>query len=264
MGQESMPSPTVPSKPFSEYKALSFDIYGTLIDWESGISIALEPLRKRLADSKPKDDKTEISVRLFAKYEAPIEAAHPTMIYSKVLSETYLRIAEELGLSTLATADGLQEEAAIFGASVGEWPAFPDTVKAMETLAKHYKLIVLSNVDKKSFAATCDGPLKDVHFDAKYVAEDIGSFKPDLKNFDYLLEGCKREFGVEKEQLLHVAASITHDQRPAKKMGLSSVWVSRENSVTQPDVEKAVKEDEVGYGWKVATLGELAEMITKE
>ena len=102
----------------------------------------------------------------------------------------------------------------------------------MKRLSKYYKLVPLSNVDKASFAKTCKGPLNGVPFWRVYVAEEIGSYKPDLRNFEYLVEHAKSdsqsegEEGVEKEEICMVAQSLFHDHRPAKKMGLSSAWVS--------------------------------------
>lgn len=129
-----------------------------------------------------------------------------------------------------------------------------DTVKATQTLGKRYKLIPLSNVDKETFAKVLAGPLKGCDFDAIYTAQDIGSYKPDLKNFYYLLDHVKSDFGIEKDQLCHVANSLTHDQAPTKEMDIQSVWVDRKGVGESP---------EFGYQLRVETLGELAEIVEK-
>lgn len=87
---------------------------------------------------------------------------------------------------------------------------------ALKALKKYYKLVILSNIDNESIARTVSGPLRGVEFDAVYTAENIGSYKPDLKNFRYLVENAKKELGVEKGEILHTAQSLTHDCVPAK------------------------------------------------
>lgn len=136
----------------------------------------------------------------------------------------------------------------------------------MKSLSKHYKLVVLSNVDKASFSRTLSGPLLGVHFDAIYTAEDIGSYKPDLKNFAYLVEHAEKEFGVKKEEILKVAQSLFHDHVPAKKFGLKpSVWIRR-----TPGGEEALMgsrledvEGQVDLEGTFGSLGEFAEAVEK-
>ncbi len=155
------------------------------------------------------------------------------MRYDRLLAEAYLLLAQEFGVDI---TDKVRSDAQTFGESIDQWQPFPDTVNAMKRLGKHYKLVPLSNVDKASFRKTCAGPLNGVPFWRVYVAEEIGSYKPDLRNFEYLIEHAKRdsegegEKGVEKGEICMVAQSLFHDHRPAKKMGLSSCWVSRLHS----------------------------------
>jgi 2-haloalkanoic acid dehalogenase type II len=145
-----------------------------------------------------------------------------------------------------------------YGAKIGQYPAFSDTVEAIQKLGKRFKLIPLSNVDRGSFSQTLEGPLKGCRFDAIYTAQDIGSYKPDLKNFHYLLEHVEADFGVEKEELVHVAQSLFHDHRPAKKVGIQSVWVDRKGCIG----EKAHGgSEEFGYKLRVESLGELAGIV---
>jgi 2-haloalkanoic acid dehalogenase type II len=193
------------------YKLLSFDIYGTLINWEEGIYSSLLPLLSKLPSSSPHhpSNNTPSQTRHFllseyTKLEQSIQKEEPTLTYPLVLTKIYTQLAASLSIPIAS------EEATTFGSTIGSWPAFPDTVLAMQKLSKYYKLVVLSNVDKSSFSRTLSGPLSGVHFDAIYTAEDIGSYKPDLKNFAYLVENAEKGFGVKKEEILKVAQSLFH------------------------------------------------------
>lgn len=271
-----MPKPSVPNKSFTSFKSMSFDIYGTLVDWETSIIRQCQPLVDAApADSPYKNASTDSSARIalagrFDHHENTIQAADPGMRYDKVLKEVYLRLAKDLG-SDPASSE-IQSQAAEFGASVGDWLPFPDTVDAMKRLGKYYKLVPLSNVDRASFARTNAGPLAGVDFWKVYVAEDIGSYKPDLRNFEYLLkhldEDDKSEggSGISKEQNLMVAQGLYHDHWPCKQIGMASVWINREGSgMSMGSGVKDLHDDEmVGYGWRYNTLGELADAVEKE
>ncbi|EHL01070.1 HAD-like protein [Glarea lozoyensis ATCC 20868] len=247
------------------YKVLSFDIYGTLIDWETGLYTSLLPLLEKLSTSSPhhpsKHTAQEIRRYILSRYtylELSVQAAEPSLPYSKVLSKVWLKLAEELEIETS------DSEAEKFGATIGTWPAFPDTVEAIKELGKHYKLIVLSNVDKASFARTNSGPLQGVKFDAIYTAEDIGSYKPDPRNFQYLFDHAFEEFGAKKEEILMVAQSLLHDHRPVKKMGMRpSVWIERRpgDDVAQMGGTRAEAGDDVNLAATYKSLGEFAGVI---
>lgn len=120
--------------------------------------------------------------------------------------------------------------------------------------------MILSNIDNDSIARTISGPLKGVVFDAVYTAHNIGSYKPDLRNFEYLLEGVKRDLGVEKGQVLHTAQSLTHDLVPAKTMGMSGAWIDRDEQ------EEKLRElgDKVDFTWRFGSMGEMAGDVEKE
>ena len=163
-----------------------------------------------------------LAIKSFDDIEVSLCASKPGLKYSTLLSESYLKLAETFSLPRPP-----QAEADAMGASVAEWPAFPDTVAALNRLKRHFKLVILSNVDKESFSHVLCGKLADVNFDAVYVAEQIGSYKPSLKNFHYLLDHVKEEFGVEKEQVLHTAHGIESDHVPCKEMGMTSAWIAR-------------------------------------
>ena len=118
---------------------------------------------------------------------------------------------------------------------------------------------MLSNIDNDTIARTQSGPLAGVKFDAVYTAEMIGSYKPDLKNFKYLVEHVREEFGVEKQEVLHTAQALHHDMMPAMTMGMSSSWIDREKEDERSALMKA--EGKVAYTWRFGTLGEMAEVV---
>jgi 2-haloacid dehalogenase len=128
------------------------------------------------------------------------------------------RISERFG------AQNDQAAAEELAQSVGDWPAFPDTTAALRVLKRHYKLAILSNVDRASFART--NQRLGIDFDLIVTAEDVGSYKPSLRNFETVLAGLA-EMGIAKNRVLHVAQSLYHDHVPAKKLGLASVWIDR-------------------------------------
>ena len=197
-----------------DFKALTFDCYGTLIDWETGILTALEPLAKRIT---PRPTRDAILVA-HARHESSQQSWTPTMSYRGILSVTYKRLAEEWGLS--ATWDECQT----YGQSVKDWAPFPDTVEALIYLKQHYKLVILSNVDNASFSHG-SGKL-GVAFDAVYTAQDIGSYKPSLRNFTYMTERLA-QLGLAKADILHTAESLFHDHGPANQHGLASCLIHR-------------------------------------
>src|SRR3954452_24061255 len=191
----------------NDFRALTFDCYGTLIDWETCILAALRPLLERSGAEPSK------LLERFGPLEDAQQVATPRMLYPQVLAEVHRKLAAELGVS-------LPEEAHIkFGASIPDWAAFPDPPEALRYLKNHYQLVILSNVDRNSFAASNER--LGVTFDAVYTAEDIGSYKPDLANFRFMLEHLAGR-GVPKGDILHTAQSLFHDHVPAKKIGLAS------------------------------------------
>jgi 2-haloacid dehalogenase len=199
-----------------DYEVLSFDCYGTLIDWESGIWSALQPML--LANDLPVT-RPEVLTE-FGRIEAAQEAGTPGLRYSEVLTLVHRDLAAGLGLSTTDDLDRA------FGASVPNWPAFADSAGALAFLAEKYRLVILSNVDRESFAGS--NARLEVTFDAIYTAEDIGSYKPDPANFDYLLRHLGEDFGISADSVLHVAQSLYHDHAPAKAAGLDTVWIDRQ------------------------------------
>ncbi len=197
-----------------DFRALTFDCYGTLIDWETGILAGLDPLvRKAGAKAAP-----DAVLEAFARHEAAQEAETPDMLYSRLLGVVHSRIASEWGVATTP------EEDARFGASIADWPAFPDSAEALLYLKRHFKLGILSNVDRASFAAS--NRRLGVAFDWIITAEDVGSYKPSLKNFERMI-AMLAAGGVAKSEILHTAESLFHDHEPANRIGLASAWVYR-------------------------------------
>ena len=200
----------------TDHSVLTFDCYGTLIDWEAGIWDAFQPLVKE----NPQTDLTrDTLIAAFNNFEAKQQAATPTMTYPIVLECVHRAIAEELALATSPMLDHA------FGASVPSWPAFPDSVDALRFLSEHFGLVILSNVDRAGFSAS--NTLLSVEFDAIYTAEDIGSYKPNLSNFEYLIKHVESDLGHGKSDILHTAQSVRHDHIPARSIGLDNAWIDR-------------------------------------
>lgn len=203
------------------FKVLSFDCYGTLIDWESGMSAALEGLTARFEPRLPRD----AILQAHAFHESAQQAQTPTKRYSDVLSTVYKRLAEQWGVPCS------HEECAAYGRSIGDWPAFADAPEALRYLKGYYKLVILSNVDNASFARS--NARLGVTFDAVVTAEDAGSYKPDRRNFDYMLHRLERGLGgaaIEKSSILHTAESLFHDHVTANEVGLASCWINRRHA----------------------------------
>ncbi len=200
---------------FTDFKVLTFDCYGTLIDWESGILAGLRPLLDCLG-GRVSD---EAALAAFARHETAIEKEQPGLNYRKLLALTYRRLAEEWKACTG------EVEAERFGNSVPDWPAFADSAASLAYLKQHFKLVILSNVDRASFAES--NKKLGVTFDAICTAEDIGSYKPDKRNFDFCLKTVQEKLGFAPKDILHTAQSLFHDHQMAKQIGLATNWIDR-------------------------------------
>lgn len=200
----------------TDFEVLTFDCYGTLIDWETGIWDSLQPL---VEASSQRRDRSEV-LAAFGQIEARHEAAAPGVGYPEILRRVHRDLANQLGIRT---SEALDDD---FAGSVARWPAFADSAGALDRLAADYKLVILSNIDNTSFEHSAKR--LDTHFDAVYTAEDIGSFKPDPANFDYLLDHIRDDFGLQPGKILHTAQSLFHDHAPAKSAGLATTWIDRQ------------------------------------
>jgi len=201
----------------TDFAALSFDCYGTLIDWEAGLSAVLVSW----ARGRGLDLTEEQLLTAYAPVEAAVEQAHPTDLYRDVLGRTMRLLGDKLGVEVT------DADAARLATSVPDWPAFPDSHDALVALGKRFKLIVLSNVDRVSFAGS--SRRLNVEFTSVLTAQDIGSYKPARRNFEALTEEVDR-LGVAPGKLAHVAQSLFHDHVPAKRAGLRTVWINRRHA----------------------------------
>ena len=205
------------TKQLTDFRVLTFDCYGTLIDWESGIWDALQPL---LMANDCREVTRKLALDAFSRAESAQESETPDMIYPELLTRVHGAVARHFDLRTTAALD------AAFGGSVDHWPAFPDTADALRVLKAHYQLVILSNVNREGFAAS--NRKLGVSFDAVYTAEDIGAYKPTPGNFEYMLEHLREDLGLGPDDILHTAQSLFHDHVPARDFGLANCWIDRQ------------------------------------
>jgi len=215
---------------FDDFQVLTFDCYGTLIDWETGILEALQPVLEKYGCHLTGNQVLE----LFGELEASAERGeyHP---YREVLRMVLEKMGERLGFTPS------QDELGQFSSSVKDWPAFSDSSRALQALKKKYNLAILSNVDDDLFAYSAQR--LGVEFDWVITAQQLKSYKPSLANF----RGAIERIGLPKDKILHVAQSLFHDIAPAREMGLSTVWINRRHDKqgfgatptahVQPDLE---------------------------
>ncbi|MFQ6021779.1 MAG: haloacid dehalogenase type II [Acidiferrobacterales bacterium] len=238
----------------TDYKVLTFDCYGTLIDWESGIWDALQPL---LSANDRSDITRARALEAFARFENEQESETPDMLYPKLLTSVHTAIAAHFDLKTTSQLD------ADFGDSVVLWPAFPDTADALRYLKTRYKLAILSNVSRDGFAAS--NRKLGVTFDAIYTAEDIGSYKPDPANFRYMLMRLREDHGFEPSDILHTAQSLFHDHVPAKRLGLANAWIDRQRLSESGEWGATAKvEEHPETDFLFFSMGEMAKAVRDE
>jgi 2-haloacid dehalogenase len=198
----------------ARYEALSFDCYGTLIDWEAGIAAVLCPW----AAEQGLDSSPDTLLAAYGQHEAALEREQPTALYPEILAAAFRRLGATLGRPVS------HSWAERLGTSVPDWPAFPDSADALVRLAHRYRLIVLSNIHHDGFAGS--NKRLQGEFSAVITAEDVGSYKPHEGHFR-ALDSTLAELGVGRAALLHVAQSLFHDHVPAQREGLASVWINR-------------------------------------
>ncbi|MFT5176669.1 MAG: 2-haloacid dehalogenase [Gammaproteobacteria bacterium] len=205
------------AKQLTDFKALTFDCYGTLIDWESGIWDALQALLMHNACTSVVRD---VGLQAFARLETEQQRETPDLLYPHLLTRVHRAIAEQFGLETNNELDHS------FGNSVPMWPAFADSADALRILKRHFKLVILSNVNRDGFAAS--QRKLGVEFDAIYTAQDVGSYKPNGANFEYLSNHLRKDLGIDNGDVLHTAQSLHHDHVPARAHGLANAWIDRQ------------------------------------
>ncbi|MFN0177893.1 MAG: haloacid dehalogenase type II [Gemmatimonadales bacterium] len=195
---------------FHRATVLTFDCYGTLIDWEAGILRAL----RSVVDPRGLAISDDDLLRRFARVESPIQQG-PFLNYRTVLDRGLVALCRDLGFEpTLAETTALSD-------SLPSWPPFPDTVPALRRLAERFRLGIISNVDDDLFAGSAR--LLEVPFDWIVTAQQVGSYKPAVANFKRALE----RIGRPRAEIVHCAQSLFHDVGPAQSLGLATVWVDR-------------------------------------
>ena len=243
------------AKAITDYKALTFDCYGTLIDWESGVWDAVQPLLSQAPETAGADlPGRSAALAAFGEEESRLQAEQPGLLYPDLLTEVHRRMAQRWGMGTSGELDSA------FGQSIAAWPAFPDTAEALRALKRHYKLIILSNVNRAGFAAS--NRKLGIAFDAIYTAEDVGSYKPNRGNFTYMLEHLKRDHGLEPGDILHTAQSLFHDHVPASDFGLAKAWIDRQLLAESGDwgaTAQVAERPEVDFYFK--SMGEMAAAV---
>lgn len=199
---------------YDTFDALTFDCYGTLIDWEAGLLAGL----RAFLDPRGVQATDEALLERYARTEADLERG-PYLTYREIL---------ERGLGSVGSTYGqvpTPEEVSAFGGSVADWPAFPDSTQALARLAMRFKLGVLTNCDDDLFAAS--NRRLGVAFDWVITAQQARGYKPRIANFELLFE----RIGLPPSRILHVAQSLFHDHAPAKQLGLTTVWIDRRNGL---------------------------------
>jgi 2-haloacid dehalogenase len=227
---------------FSHITTISFDCYGTLIDWEAGIL----PVLRGVLGRHGRTLRDAAILELYGEFEAEAEGG-AYRSYREVLESVVRAFAGHAGFDpTPADVSSLYE-------SVPRWPAFSDTVAALQRLTTRYRLAIISNIDDDLFEQTRKH--LGVEFVAVITAEQARSYKPSLHNFELALNKLE----VRPEQLLHVGQSIYHDVIPARSLGLSTVWVNRKSA--RPGVG-AVRQAEGRPDLEVPDLATFAALAT--
>jgi len=221
---------------WDQFEAFTFDCYGTLIDWESGILNGIRPVLAAHGISLGDDEILET----FAQFETHTELSvcpicQPMLTYKETLTIVLFRFGQKYGFQLPP------EQIVALRNSLKDWPAFPDSSDALKALKTKKKLGILSNVDDNLFAYSAEK--LQVEFDWVVTAEQVGSYKPSPNNFEKLLERLQ----MPRERVLHVAQSLHHDHKPAKELGFSTVWINRRANkggfgatapqTAEPDVE---------------------------
>jgi 2-haloacid dehalogenase len=228
---------------FTRFEILTFDCYGTLINWEAGLLPAIHRILS--AHQKNVDDGTIL--KLYGDFEQRAEQG-PFQPYRKVLESVVHQFGAEFGFTpTEAEVRSLPD-------SLPTWQPWPDTVAALRQLKTRFRLAIVSNVDDDLFAGT--RPKLGVELDEVITAQQAGAYKPSIKMFELALA----RVNTPAHRILHVAQSVYHDIVPAQTLGLATVWVNRPSA--RPGIG-AVKAAEAKPDLTVTSLEELAEMATK-
>lgn len=270
-----MPAPTRQSLPLSDYKVLSFDIYGTIIEYKAHILASFQPLLDRLDPESSFRDATPLSdhpnsatkgsiefLKLFQRHEDAIklELAEKPLRFDAIMQEIWRRIAADLSVTTT------EEEVLSFGSreTIASWPTFGGTFDALSYLSTRYRLVALSNIDKFAWNITAAEELGEILWWKVFTAEDFGNDmkRADDAKLEALVAYCEAR-GFEKAQILHVAQSLGHDHAPAKRNDIASVFLIGDGPVWGKEAESkiALEKGLVGYGWRYNDLRAFAEAV---
>lgn len=230
---------------FSNKEVLSFDCYGTLIDWESGISQVLQPILHKYGVNLT----TEQLLEIYGKFESEVEAG-PYKTYREVLASVLQNFGQIYHFSPI------REELEFFSNSVGDWPPFADTSSALASLKERFKLVIISNVDDDLFARS--NQQLGVEFDWIITAQQARSYKPSRHNFEVAFD----RVGLPPARFVHVAQSLFHDHIPAKALGLDTVWVNRRGEKAGAGATPAIAIPVVP-DLEVPDLATLATLVTR-
>ena len=224
----------------NSYDAITFDCYGTLIDWEAGLTRYLRPLLEA-HDCHAVDG---FLLEFYGRAEAALQAG-PYRPYRRILTDVLAALGERLGFrpSPQALAD--------FPDSIGDWLPFPDTVPALKALAPRFQLVVISNVDDDLFHLT--QARLGINFDHVITAAQVGAYKPDVRPFKTAMQ----RIAVPKARILHVAQSLFHDIAPAMALGLDTVWIDRHDG----HGGGATPTGQATPTWTLRNLNELVEAL---
>jgi 2-haloacid dehalogenase len=195
---------------YGRFEAITFDCYGTLIDWEAGLTAAFQPVFRARGTAFDQDAVLE----RFAVHEEATEAG-PYRRYRDVLAIALRGVSVDFGIEPTA------DEIDAFSSSVGDWPAFTDTPAALARLRERFRLGIITNCDDDLFAASL--PKLGTDFEWVITAQQVGSYKPDERNF----EAAFARIGLPRDRILHTAQSLFHDHAPAQRLGMTSVWIDR-------------------------------------
>lgn len=272
-----MPEPTRPPLALTEYKVLSFDIYGTIIEYKAHVLASFKPLLDRLGTDSKFLDATPLSdipgsatkgsiefLKLFQKHEDAIklELAEKPLRFDAIMQDIWRRLAAELGVSTT------EEEAQSFGSreTIAAWPMFDGTFDALSYLSTRYRLVALSNIDKFAWNITAESELGEVLWWKVFTAEQFGTDmkRADDAKLETLINHCESQ-GFDKAQILHVAQSLGHDHAPAKRQGLASVFLIGDGPIWGKEAESkmAIEKGLVGYACRCKDLREFAETVKR-
>ncbi|KAF9077317.1 HAD-like domain-containing protein [Rhodocollybia butyracea] len=280
----------------TDFKVLVFDVYATLVDWEKGIYENLRPLLSKYPVSSHWSRRQTLEA--YQAVELDLQAKNPQLLYCDILAKTHevmeerLRAASGIPIETSTSNGGpalfdssgastsnqstpapLADKHVRFGESIKDWPVFPDSSAALHELSKYYKLVVLSNVDRKSFAYTLaelsegEPSTAEVYSPPNPIQTigsltDVGSYKPDLNGFKVALDVIQKDPALNntpKDQVLWVAQSDVGDLNPASQLGIATVFIDRKDARMG-----FISGKDPSYTWKFDTLAEMVEAVAKE